>query len=258
MIISHSRRFVFIKTRKTAGTSLEIALARHCGDADVITPLDEDDEARRRSLGIRGAQNFRKRFGEMDRNERVKALLTRERPPKYAEHIAASQVRDLLGATIWADYFSFTVVRNPFDRCVSRYFWTQKSRFTRKVNFTSFDEFMRNKPEAINENWLLYAENERPLVDFCVRYERMAEDLAEVSRRIGLGHNLADDLRGIRAKSGFRPENSRAADLLGESQIRVIAELCRPEIELFGYRIPVPRTAPPARAPVRPGPPPLQ
>lgn len=43
MIISHAHRFIFIKTEKTAGTSLEIALSRYCGSDD-ITPFWEEDE----------------------------------------------------------------------------------------------------------------------------------------------------------------------------------------------------------------------
>jgi len=42
MIISHAHRFVFIKTRKTAGTSLEIARSRYCGARDVITAIDAE------------------------------------------------------------------------------------------------------------------------------------------------------------------------------------------------------------------------
>ena len=40
MIISHAYRAVFLKTNKTAGTSIEIALSRFCGELDVmpITP----------------------------------------------------------------------------------------------------------------------------------------------------------------------------------------------------------------------------
>ena len=38
MIASFSRGFVFIKGRKTAGTSIEIALSRFCSEGDVITP----------------------------------------------------------------------------------------------------------------------------------------------------------------------------------------------------------------------------
>ena len=61
MIVSHQHRFVFVKTRKTAGTSIEIALAQHCGPDDIITPIDEVDEQIRRNLGHRGPQNFEDR-----------------------------------------------------------------------------------------------------------------------------------------------------------------------------------------------------
>src|SRR5437868_7670388 len=40
MIISHKHKFIFIKTVKTAGTSLEVFLARHCGPDDVLTLFD--------------------------------------------------------------------------------------------------------------------------------------------------------------------------------------------------------------------------
>jgi len=57
MIISHRHRFIFIKLRKTAGTSMEIALSGICGDQDVITPISEEDEKVRREMGFRGPQN---------------------------------------------------------------------------------------------------------------------------------------------------------------------------------------------------------
>ncbi|TAE78164.1 MAG: hypothetical protein EAZ84_02360 [Verrucomicrobia bacterium] len=38
MVISHKHRFIFIKTAKTAGTSIEAFLSPHCGPDDVFTP----------------------------------------------------------------------------------------------------------------------------------------------------------------------------------------------------------------------------
>jgi hypothetical protein len=37
MIISHERKFIFLKTKKTAGTAIEAALSELCGPLDVIT-----------------------------------------------------------------------------------------------------------------------------------------------------------------------------------------------------------------------------
>ncbi|MEM7193183.1 MAG: hypothetical protein AAF405_10065, partial [Pseudomonadota bacterium] len=56
MIISHKHKFIFLKTKKTAGTSVELALSQICGESDVITPLAAADEALRAD-GLR-AQNW--------------------------------------------------------------------------------------------------------------------------------------------------------------------------------------------------------
>ena len=56
MIISHSRKFIFIKTFKTGGSSLEIALSKYCGKGDILTELDPPEEALRRERYGIGAQ----------------------------------------------------------------------------------------------------------------------------------------------------------------------------------------------------------
>ena len=44
MIVSHKNRFIFLKTRKTAGSSIEIALSKHCGPEDIITKIAPSEE----------------------------------------------------------------------------------------------------------------------------------------------------------------------------------------------------------------------
>ena len=39
MIVSHEYRFIFIKTVKTAGTSIEAWLSGRCAAGDVFTPI---------------------------------------------------------------------------------------------------------------------------------------------------------------------------------------------------------------------------
>jgi hypothetical protein len=42
MIINHRYKFIFLKTRKTAGTSIESALSQFCDSNDIITPIIND------------------------------------------------------------------------------------------------------------------------------------------------------------------------------------------------------------------------
>ena len=53
MIICHEHKFIFIKTRKTAGTSIETALSMFCGESDSLTYLPSEDESARKDLGSR-------------------------------------------------------------------------------------------------------------------------------------------------------------------------------------------------------------
>ena len=39
MIISHRHKFIFLKAQKVAGTSVEVALAQHCGEDDIVTSI---------------------------------------------------------------------------------------------------------------------------------------------------------------------------------------------------------------------------
>ena len=53
VIVSHKHRFVFIRCRQTASTSLEIALSRLCGPDDIVTPMHPRAELLRADLGGR-------------------------------------------------------------------------------------------------------------------------------------------------------------------------------------------------------------
>jgi hypothetical protein len=58
MILSHTHRFIAFKTRKTAGTSFEIALSKHMLAQDIVTPIAPADENIRKTLGYTGPQNY--------------------------------------------------------------------------------------------------------------------------------------------------------------------------------------------------------
>ena len=114
MIISHSRQFIFIKTKKTAGTSLEIALSKilrqgRCSCA--AGRLRREGAARCTPACAR--RIIRSRSGSANFTERVRMMFSRNAVPRFREHLAAADARKLIGREIWDSYLKFTVVPQP-------------------------------------------------------------------------------------------------------------------------------------------------
>ena len=183
MIVSHQHRLIFLKTRKTAGTSVEIALSRVCGPDDVITRLTDEDEELRASLGGRGPQNT-------------------DAPPlpvKPFNHMPARGVRRVVGRQVWRGYHRVTIERNPWDLVVSQYYWRHRAVETPPT----FDEWVRTPmvEKLADKNAKIYRIDDRIVAHRIMRQESLDADLAALWSEQGLPGS--PDLP--RAKSYSRP-----------------------------------------------------
>ena len=123
MILSHKHKFIFIKTKKTAGTAIEAAISQLCGPDDVITPYRAASEKDRKGLG---PQNYRIDHPLKPQRPLWRRLLGR--PERYwhptigyYEHMPASRIRAYAGEDVWNDYFKFAFDRHPLERQVAWY-----------------------------------------------------------------------------------------------------------------------------------------
>jgi len=134
MILSHEHRFLFLKTTKTAGSSLHMTLTKYCGPDDIIAPMNPEDERVRASLGYAGPRNCQLPWAEYRWKDYLYRMVGRERN-KYHKHITAGELRSKLDPSVWDRYFKFAVVRNPFDYAVSLYFWRHREQQPSTLHF---------------------------------------------------------------------------------------------------------------------------
>ena len=225
MIVSHRHKFIFIKTRKTAGTSLELALCKYCGEDDIITPVTPKDEGLRRELGVRGPQNHRIPSSALSRTEKLSSLVNR-RKPEFFNHYRAQDLRDRLSPGIWDAYFKFTIERNPFDKAISRYYF--------RGNDKQYDmpTFFQNCPVHLISNWEHYAINDVPAVDHVIRFENLSEEVAQLAERL----ELPGPLDMPRAKGAHRSDRRHYSQVLDEVSRKRIELVCAKEIAYFEYQ----------------------
>lgn len=244
MIVSHEHKFIFLKTKKTAGTSLEIVLSLYAGHDDVITRLDRDDEEMRNMLGGVGPQNYwpltdvfspkklgmwwqginyRIRTGRHDRT-----FLPVE---PFRQHMEALVVRRKVGEQVWQRYYKFAVERNPWDRVVSNYYW----KAHRQNPVPSFREFVLSGMAMTRpRNYDIYSIDGLPAVDRVIDYAGLKNGVRDVFEQIGLPKNAEENLDDLKAKGTYRPDRDYR-NMYDEDTRNVVAQQFAQEIWLMGY-----------------------
>ncbi len=228
MIISHKHKFIFIKTRKTAGTSIEIALSKHCGPMDVITPIATEDEEVRRRLGYRGPQNWEKPWYRYGPGNLRKFLRSGRRAARYWNHVSARTIRENIKNEIWTGYFKFCFERNPWDKTVSHFHYYRNKTGARSL---TLDEYLKRGIEKTITDHVLYCLDNDVVVDEVCRFEDLQNDFARMAKLIGLPE--VPELP--RTKSGFRKDKRPLEQILTPTARDQIAKSFAKEIELFGY-----------------------
>jgi hypothetical protein len=106
----------------------------------------------------------------------------------------------------WEEYFSFVVVRNPFERLVSSFtyhtsptydgFFIKRYPHLKELDLKAYFELMRKEPTAIRPQ-VDYVEHKRSdkSVDRICRMEHLAEDLSALFRELGIEAELPHENR---------------------------------------------------------------
>jgi Sulfotransferase family len=228
MLISHRYRFIYTKTVKTAGTSVESFFERFCMPEGEWTQSHARDvyESPSGVIGFRGPGKP-------------------QDDAKWWNHMSASSIQKQIGLEVWNNYFKFCVVRNPFDKCISAFCHRGKNHSIGKQSILSrilnqglsseqlrFIDYLQKRAPIDRNKYLI--DNEFCLDDV-IRYESLETDLERICQRIGLPFDKAY-LPAF--KAGIRNSEATIESLYTKRAIALVKEKYAFELQYFGYEFP--------------------
>ena len=216
MLVSHSKRFIYLKTRKTGGTSVEVALELHARPQGVATSDTGETAMLETEVGVVGA-----RSRDASRY-------------RFYNHMPASAVRDALPAEVWRDYVKVCNIRNPWDKVVSKFHWIDRKNGprARDVVIGSFQRWVGETAD-LGDDLGIYTIDGELIVDRFIRYHALQADFDAVCAELGLG-NL--DLPKLKAKARGKAERIPYVHYYDDATREIVAAKFAPEIRLFGWR----------------------
>lgn len=219
MIISHSRRFILVKSRKTASTSVERAIIPQLGAQDIWTPISIPPVAGQNYYSLWPVDWLTAKWSVF-RDVMGRDSMLHHR--FYFDHMPLARIRRTLPAATFTAYRKYAFDRNPWDYLVSLYFYRRRKP---PVSDWDFDRFLNEYPVIPNHD--LYCEGGKVLADRVFRFEELGEGLRVIAGETGLSFaELPDDKRGYRGDREYRSFYSAASrDLVAERFASTIALL---------------------------------
>lgn len=243
MILSHRHKFVFIRGRKVAGTSLEIALSQLCGPDDVISAMMPVEEIRRNDTPGH-ARNYstdpamEEAYREALRTRPITELAVPDGPEiMYRNHMRLAQV--LRQAPEAKDYRLIFVERSPYEKVLSNANWKRSVKAYGRgegVNQTMDGLVERVEAQIENGDVLavrnigMYRNADGEITSKGWRFETLQAELTAFCEEIGV-----PPVQLPHVKQGLGMAASEVRALLTPQQIAYIDKAFAKEFEAFGY-----------------------
>jgi len=153
-------------------------------------------------------------------------------PQPFHAHIKVSEIIESLGRKKFNSFFSFAIVRNPWDWQVSLYKYMLKSKTHHQHELVSklgsFDEYIkwRCKNEVRYQKDFIYSNNNELLVNYVARFENLDADFDKICSHIGVAASLPKlNVSNTKPYQEFYSEETK----------ELVRQTFKPDIELLNY-----------------------
>jgi len=217
MLISHRKKFIYLKTGKTASTSVEVYFEKYCkheGEWSFSHARDEyvSDAG---IIGYRGTP-------------------VEGKQPEWFNHMNARMVRDKVDSSTWNDYFKFCVIRNPYDKIVSLFFYLNQGKEWKSQEDTikGFRWFVQNAQLVQDKD--IFTIDGKLIVDHTIRFETLPDSIKEVCTKLDLPYepDALPKLKVSQTRLGIP-----LADYYDDATVQAVKNAYAFELETFGYEL---------------------
>jgi len=185
VLVSYRYNFIYLKSEKTAGTSVEMALEPLCIPPEAT--VTEVTKTRKTQYGIVGQRNRSK--SPSQRKVKRHWYRTMEDYLSWRNHKTARAVRFGVGKRCWDRSTRIANIRNPFDKVISWYHF--EHRHEGNVKNLDFSILRKNFLEQLkggrfggDRNIFFIGDNY--VIDRIIRFEHLRDDLTALQRELEL------------------------------------------------------------------------
>ena len=219
MLISHRKKFIYTKTSRTAGTSVESYFEKFCmPEAEWEFALNREVHIGKEGIiGYRGYSPAGK---------------------KWRNHMPAIEIKEAIGHSVWDDYFKFCVIRNPFDKLVSGFFFFHKDKIdSDKISridvIKGFRKWIKNGRFIFDRD--KYFIDENICIDYFIMHEGLSNGIREVCKLLDIPFE-SERIPALRTE--FRDREFKLLDLYDKETRAIVSAKYEFELDYFGYEAP--------------------
>ena len=211
LVVSNHHKYIFFHLPKNAGVSVSRIL------------IAQENNLQFKRIG---SYIFRKLFKTQDN---FYFSLRHKKMKFFSSHIPCYKFQDIIEDKIFSSYLKFAVVRNPWDRMVSRYFYSKK--IDNKFNNFDFDTFLDydflNNLHTVNQYKFCSDKNENFCLNQLIKFENINNDFNKISSQL---FNKKDMLVHLN-----KSDHNYYREYYNNKTKDKVYKFCKKDIEFFEY-----------------------